>query len=455
MNGLMIGISGVRGVVGKSLTPDLLSRMGQAFSTYISSGPVVVGRDTRVSGEMVKHSVFSGLLSAGSSVIDLGIVSTPTLALAVEREGAAGGIMISASHNPAQWNALKFFRSDGIYLNEREMRLFLDIYYQGDFRRAEWNEILEVRAAEGATEKHIRRVLDLIDVDAVRKRHFKVTLDCCNGAGVEGSGMLLEALGCRLDRLHCDPNGRFPHDPEPTFNNLQDLISRTRESGSDIGFAQDPDADRLAIVDNNGRFIGEEYTLALAVDYVLGHREKKSPVVINLSTSRVNEDISAAQGVDLVRVPVGEVNVAEAMMELGSSIGGEGNGGVIYPPCHYGRDSFIAMALVLENLAVTGRSVAEAIGSLPQYHIGKEKIDCPRRLAHDVVHAMKGRLQEDVTFNEEDGLRAAWPDRWVHLRPSNTEPVLRIIAEAPTEEETGAIIEKISVLVREEVEKLS
>jgi len=448
----MIGISGVRGIVGKSLTPDLLSRLGQAFSTYISSGAVVVGRDTRVSGEMVKHSVFSGLLASGSPVIDLGIVSTPTLALAVTEEKADGGIMISASHNPVEWNALKFFRPDGIYLNEREMRMFLDIYYQGDFTRATWNEIRDVRAAEGSTRRHIQRVLDLIDVDAVKKRGFRVTIDCCNGAGVEGSSMLLDALGCTVDRIHCDPNGLFPHNPEPNFDNLQDLISRTKKNGSDIGFAQDPDADRLAIVDEKGRFIGEEYTLALAIDYVLGYREKKSPVVINLSTSRVNDDIATRHGVEILRVPVGEVNVAEAMMEHGSSIGGEGNGGVIYPPCHYGRDSYIAMALTLELLTKKNMPLSAVITQMPKYHIGKEKVDCPRRLAYDIIQDLKCEISADGEVDEKDGLRVSWKDRWVHLRPSNTEPVLRIIAESPTKEETRSIIQKVSELVRKQVE---
>jgi len=447
----MIGISGVRGIVGQSLTPDLLSRLGQAFATFLSSKPVVVGRDTRVSGEMVKHSVFSGLLAAGSAVIDIGMVSTPTLALAVEEEKADGGIMISASHNPVEWNALKFFRSDGIYLNEREMRLFLDVYYQGDFHRAGWDGIREVRFAEGATQRHIQRVLDLVDVQAVRKRGFRVTLDCCNGAGIEGASILLDALGCAVDRIHCEPNGLFPHNPEPTFDNLQDLIVRTKKNASDIGFAQDPDADRLAIVDDTGRFIGEEYTLALAVDYILGHREKASPVVINLSTSRAIEDLAQRHGVSVVRVPVGEVNVAEAMMELNSPIGGEGNGGVIYPPCHYGRDSFIAMALTLELLTAEQKPLSAVVAALPRYSIKKEKVHCPRRMAFDVIQDIRAAVAGEGDIDASDGLRVAWSDRWVHMRSSNTEPVLRIIAEAPGAADAAELVARFSGMVKEKV----
>lgn len=440
MDGLMIGISGVRGIVGETLTPELLTRLGQAFGSYVSGGEVVVGRDTRVSGEMVKHSVLGGLLAAGCGITDIGIVSTPTLTLIVEEEeDAAGGIMISASHNPAEWNALKFFEPDGIYLDDRQMRIFLDIYYQGDFLHATYDRIKVVRTLGGAVERHMERLLALIDREKIASKPFRVTVDCCNGAGIEGSMYLLDRLGARVDPLHCVPDGLFPHDPEPTFKNLTDLIKRMQESGSDIGFAQDPDGDRLAVVDEKGRFIGEEYTLALAVEYVLSKGETKGPVVVNLSTSRVIEDIAGRYGVELVRVPVGEVNVANAMREAGSVIGGEGNGGVIYGPCHFGRDSFVAMALILEYAAETGRPVSALVEALPRYHIVKDKVPCPRRMAHTLMQEIRQEAGSS-RVDDRDGLRIDFDRSWVHLRPSNTEPVVRVIAEAPEKKDAEKLV---------------
>jgi phosphomannomutase len=460
----MISISGVRGIVGESLTPELVMRMGEAFGTYLGAGKlpgeaprVVVGRDTRVSGEMVKHSVLAGLLSTGCAIVDLGVVTTPTAAIMVEELGADGGVVISASHNPIEWNALKFFGPDGVYLDAAEGERLLDYHYRGEFRRARWHEIREVEKNDRAGDVHLRRVLGVVDAGLIRARRFRVALDSCNGAGAEITARLLEALGCEAVRIHCTPDGLFPHDPEPTFLNLQDLCRLVRGTPVDAAFAQDPDADRLAVVDETGRFIGEEYTLALAADYLLsgagqcgvrsaecgvsvpGARTQnpgpRTPVVvINMSTSRAVEDVAARHGARCERTAVGEVNVARRMRELGATIGGEGNGGVIDPRVHYGRDSLVGIALILEQMARSGRRLSELVAALPRYFIRKAKVDLDRdRVAGAMAGLAAGAGAAGARVNTLDGLRLDWSDRWVHVRPSNTEPVVRVIAEAPDE----------------------
>ena len=449
MSDLMISVSGVRGIVGRSLTPSLLSRLGEAFGTYLNSGTVVVGRDTRISGDMVKHSVFGGLLSSGCRILDVGVVSTPTATMMIEHLKADGGIVISASHNPIEWNALKFFRSDGIYLNAEEGRDLLNTYYNGDFIRCPWDKLRGVEQVPDAESHHVGHVLAVLDVQAIRSRRFRVALDCCNGAGVGVAMLLLKELGCEPLPIHCKPDGLFPHTPEPTFVNLQDLCRHTRETGADVGFATDPDADRLAIVSEGGCFLGEELTLALATRYVLS-RDKKRPasVIINMSTSRATEDVAREAGADVMRVPVGEVHVAEAMKEAGAVIGGEGNGGVIYPPVHYGRDAIVGMGLILEMMARYGKPISEIAGEIPRYHMIKTKLECPTAIGRRAVRELARDTAGAASLDTSDGLRIDFPDRWIHLRASNTEPVLRIIGEAKTEEDAGNLIEEYSAKIR-------
>ncbi|HYG77952.1 MAG TPA: phosphoglucosamine mutase [Planctomycetota bacterium] len=440
MNDLMISISGVRGIVGRSLTPGLLVRLGEAFGTYMRSGKVVVGRDTRVSGEMVKCAVFSGLLSTGCSIVDVGVVATPTATLMIEELKADGGVVISASHNPVEWNALKFFRSDGVYLNADEGRDLLNLYYSGDFLRKPWDALKTIEVVSDAEAHHVDKVLSILDVPLIRSRKFRVALDCCNGAGVGVSLRLLRALGCSVEPIHCTPDGLFPHTPEPNFINLQDLCRFTRERNADLGFATDPDADRIAVVSEKGDFLGEELSLALATQYVLSRTKDRSrPVVINMSTSRVTEDIARQAGCQVIRTAVGEVNVAERMEEANAIIGGEGNGGVIDPRIHYGRDAIVGMGLILELMARTGSSCSQLAGALPQYAMLKTKIDCPAAQSREVIRRLKAEAQS-ARANLEDGLRLDWDDRWVHLRASNTEPVMRIIAEARTPEAAQALV---------------
>jgi phosphomannomutase len=441
----MIGISGVRGIVGENLTPEFLTRLGQAYGTYVRGGRVVVGRDARVSGEMVKHSIFSGLLSAGCSIVDVGVSTTPTTTLMIEELRADGGIVISASHNPVEWNGLKFFRRDGIYLNAEQGRELLDIYYQGSSLRAKWDGIKPVETNSDGERIHIERALANVDVSAIRSAKLRVALDCCNGAGVDVTIKLLDALGCRIDKMHCVPDGLFPHDPEPTFENLQDLIEHMKQGGANVGFAQDPDADRLAVVAEDGTFLSEEYTLALAVDYLLP--KNPGPVVTNMSTSRMIDRIAAKHKCEVVRVPVGEVNVAEAMKELGSPIGGEGNGGVIDARIHYGRDSIAGIVIILEALATTGKKLSELVAAIPRYYILKAKVECPRAYAREILKRLQSEHSGDGV-DTSDGLKIEWPDAWVHLRPSNTEPILRIIAEGETPERGNELVEQFRSRVR-------
>ena len=448
----MISISGVRGIVGDGLSPEVLSRFAEAYGTYINSGRVVVGRDTRASGEMIKHALFGGLLAAGCTVLDIGVVATPTATLMIEHLKADGGVVISASHNPIEWNALKFFRADGIYLNEQDGRELLNIWGTGDFARVDYGGLKPVESIAEPEKYHVERVLALVDADRIRARKFHVALDCCNGAGVAVTSMLLEALGCELRPIHCVPDGNFPHYPEPIFLNLGDLCALMAQEECDIGIALDPDADRLAIVDETGRFIGEELSVALTCRHRLS-QGVRGPVVVNMSTSQVMAAVAQEFDCSFVRTAVGEVNVAETMKEIGAAFGGEGNGGVIDPRLHYGRDSQIGIALVLEAMALRGKRCSQLVAELPEFHMVKLKSECPRGRARGVIGELirEANGLPGVTINLEDGLRLDWPDSWVHLRPSNTEPIVRIIAEGNTAERadelSGAYAAKVQRLL--------
>lgn len=446
MNPLIISVSGVRGIVGESLTPEILTRFGAAFGTYIKSGKIAIGRDTRVSGEMVKHAVLGGLLSTGCQITDIGIAATPSCQLMIEELKANGGIVISASHNPIEWNALKFFKKGGLYLNTRQANEFLNIYYRGNFKKVRWNEIKEVRRDDTAVERHIRRVLQIIDTRAIRKKRFKVALDCCNGAGAVITPRLLEELSCDIVKIHCEPNGLFPHNPEPIFINLGELSKLVESSGADIGFAQDADADRLAVVSEKGNILGEEYSLALVVDHILSNK-KRGKVVCNLSTSRVIDDIARRYNARVIRTKVGEVNVAEAMKKEGAVIGGEGNGGIIDPRLHLCRDSFIGMGLILEYMAKTGKKISSLARNLPTYHIVKMKINCPEEKSDIAVQAIR-RTFRNENLDLREGIKIEWTDAWVHIRPSGTEPVIRVIAEAKTTSRAKAICHKFISFVQ-------
>ena len=446
---LIVSVSGMRGHVGHDLTPELVARYAAALGAWAAERGrplVVLGRDARTSGPMFARAATAGLQSVGCDVVDLGVVPTPTTQLAVEHHHAGAGLMLSASHNPIEWNALKFIGPDGVFLDGAAGARVREIAEQGP-ARAGWDGIGTVTADPEAVERHLDLVLDLpwIDREAIRRRRPHVALDCVRGAGGVAIPQLLERLGCRVTAIHVEPDGRFPHQPEPVPQNLRELGDLVRASHADIGMAVDPDVDRLALVDETGRAIGEDYTLAFAVRAVLSaldgrkSRSETEPVVVaNLSTSLVVEDAARNHGARFVRAPVGEANVAAAMKAENALIGGEGNGGVILPSLHIGRDAPLGVALVLQYFTSHNTSVSSLVGSAPRYRIVKAK--APRGADLPASYQRIRQQFPDAMVDERDGLRLAWPDRWVHVRPSGTEPIIRLIAEAATDADAEKLI---------------
>src|SRR5438094_797872 len=446
---LMVGVSGVRGIVGKDLTPEVVTRWARAFGTWVrengkrgtgngKGSAVVVGRDARESGPAFAAAVTTGLTLVGCDVIDVGLVPTPTVQLAVEHHHAGGGIAITASHNPIEWNALKFVGSDGIFLDGAEGTRVAELVARqaGNGKR----ETGKVTADPGAVERHLDGVLRLpaLPVQAIRARGFTVALDAVRGAGGPVMRTLLERLGCTVTGINLETDGRVPRAPEPVPENLGGLSTLVKRAGAALGIAVDPDVDRLAIIDETGEPIGEDYTLAFAIRAAMGGKGGKGGkriVVCNLSTSLVVEDAARECGAEVVRTPVGEVHVARAILRLTAVIGGEGNGGVMYPALHAGRDAPVAAALLLALLARDGRRVSELVAAAPRYVIVKAKAERGARNAEQgldgVYAALRTRFPE-ASVDTQDGLRLAWRDRWLHVRPSNTEPIVRLIAEAPT-----------------------
>jgi phosphomannomutase len=437
---LKISISGVRGVIGESLTPTLLTRFAQAFGTYVGSGAIVIGRDPRTSGEMVKQAVVAGLLSTGCRVIDIGMCPVPTVQLLVRHNRAHGGIAITASHNPAEWNALKFIGADGLFLDAGQARELLDIYHQGEYTRVKDAEMRGVEKPAGATDLHIRTILEVLGSLPQRDKRLRVVLDACNGAGSVVGPKLLEALGAEVIPINATPNGLFPRPAEPLPENLTDLCAAVKEHRADVGFAQDMDADRLAIVSEKGVAIGEEYTLVLATAYVLG--KEPGSVVANLATSSALQQVAQRFGCSLFLSKIGEVNVTEVMQREKAVIGGEGNGGVIYPRINFARDSLVGMALVLHLLSETGQTITELLNSFPQFSMVKEKLACPSdRIA--VVLRMIRREYADYPIDARDGIKVILPEGWFLVRGSNTEPIIRVVAEAESEAHARDIVTNV------------
>jgi len=451
--GLMVSVSGIRGRVGEALTPEVVAKYAAAFGAWAlgknAGRPIVVGRDSRVSGLMFHRVAVAALQSVGANVIDIGLTTTPTCQMTVEERHAAGGLMLSASHNPIEWNALKCIGPTGLFLEASEgaeMRAVAE----GAIPRATWDRLGHVEPDGEAAARHLERVLaiSMLDVDAIRARRFHVALDCCRGAGAVIVPQLLERLGCRVSGINMEPDGRFPRSPEPVAENLGELEELVRTSNADIGLAVDPDVDRLALVSEQGLAIGEDYTLALASMVVLSHR-KGGAAVTNLSTSLVVEHAVVRAGGTLVRTPVGEVNVAVRMRELKAVIGGEGNGGVILPELHLGRDAPAGIALILQLLAESGKPLSALAGQLPRFVIVKDKLDRTEAPLDAVYDALRDEFG-DGRIDAQDGLRVSWDDRWVHVRPSGTEPIVRVIAEAPTDSDARALVRR----AREPLERL-
>ena len=441
---MIVSVSGIRGIVGQGLTVDAAVAFASALGTYLQGGRVVLSRDSRTSGRMLRHAVLAGLIEAGCEVVDLGIAPTPTVGLAVSRLQAAGGVQISASHNPAEWNGLKMFGSDGAVLGIARGGEVKRLYENGPLRRVAWNQLGAVSESAQALAWHRDRVLELVDVPLIRRKGLRVFLDVNGGAGGALGRIVLDALNGSPLIQGGEPDGVFAHPPEPLAENVQSILAQVSTSHVDIGFVLDPDADRLAIIDERGRYIGEELTLALAVLFQL--RQAKGPIVINMSTSRVTQDLAEQAGCACHRSAVGEANVVEKMRQVGALIGGEGNGGVIDPRVGWVRDPFIGMALILNLLAQTGKKVSELVSQLPSYAIVKDKYALPRDRLADLFEKLL-KHWPNAQVNRVDGLRLDWEKSWLHVRPSNTEEIVRVIAEAPDKDEAQRLCREVANLL--------
>lgn len=426
----MVSVSGIRGEVGTTLTPEVIQKYTLAFAAYLKGGTVILGRDSRVSGPFVSSIVEGCLIASGCKVINIGIVPTPTVQMEIEHHKAAGGIAITASHNPIEWNGLKFMDGNGRFLTPENANKVYGMGDAGAFSLKEWSGLGSVVHDKGANARHNKAILELdyIDAEKIQEKKFKVVLDCVNGAGGEIVPQLLQDLGCDVVVINGEPTGKFAHTPEPLPENLGELCQRVVKEKADVGFAVDPDVDRCAIVDNSGTPIGEEYTLALAVKLVLS--KKMGRVAVNMSTSRASEDIANYYNCMFERSKVGEINVAEKMIELEALIGGEGNGGVILPELHLGRDAPLAVAMTLQYLAEFEGDMQALFLSLPQYKMVKEKMNI-EGMDPDKVLASFEEKYKNEQINTLDGVKIDFGNTWVHLRKSNTEPIVRVMTEAP------------------------
>jgi phosphomannomutase len=431
MNSLKIGISGVRGVVGETFTPELAVGFAQGFGTYLDSGRILVCRDARSSGPMVRSGVLAGLLAAGCEVIDLGICPTPSLQLAVRWLGAEGGISITAGHNPEPWNALKFVRSDGLYLNSMQADELLDIFHQAEFAKATWESIRSRVEERDAVTHHLDTLASAFDVEAVRARRLKVAVDCCNSSCSLLSPRWLALLGCEVLAVNDDPEAPFPHAPEPRRQTMAQLRALVRAGRADVGFAHDADGERLGIVTEEGEILPEEATLVIAAEIQL--RRESGTVVTNVSTSGAVEAVAAQYGASVVRTPVGQAFISEAMIESRAVIGGEGSGGVVVPRVQFTHDSAAAVGLILEHLARSGERISELAAGLPRFTILKHDMPVEPNRIHSLLQRLYDELERDGTeYDQTDGIKIFRPDGWVHVRVSNTESLIRVIAEAET-----------------------
>jgi len=445
MDRLMVTVSGVRGVVASTLTPRVARDFGYAFGTMLGAGKsAVIGRDSRPSGPDLQQAITEGLLATGVNVTSLGIVSTPAVALMTAKLSADGGVIVTASHNPGQYNGIKFLQPSGTGLTAEDAMKLKGIWEARQF-------VLVAEDARGsqshddtAPQRHLDDVLAICDIEAIASKRFKVVLDSINGAGCLATPALMEKLGCQLVHLNATPDGNFAHNPEPIEENLGELCNAVREHGAAVGFAQDADADRLAIVDENGRFIGEEYTLALAAAFVLSKRT--GDIATNLSTSRMVDDLAARAGGKVVRTPTGEANVVSGMLAGGCILAGEGGGGVIEPLVVPVRDSFVAITYVLQYLAETGISLSGLVDKIPAYVMLKTKQPCPEGAIDRIIDATRQAFsyQLEARLNDSDGLRIDFDDAWVSVRASNTEPIMRIMAEAPSIEDAEALVAEVT-----------
>lgn len=434
MSTLMVSISGIRGIVGDGLDPNTIIKYTSAYAGFIGKGKVVVGRDARITGDMLNQIITGTLLSKGLDVINIGICPTPTVQYTVKDLNADGGIAISASHNPNEWNALKLLNSTGQFMTPEENKTMLEKLDDADRNYKRWDEIGKNSFYNEGMQNHVNAVLSMkyIELEAIRKRKFKVLVDCVNGAGAYVIPQLLKEFGCEVIELNCEKSGIFPRLPEPLPENLTETFKAVKESKADFGIVVDPDVDRLVLIANNGIPFGEENTITQAVKFILS--KEKGSVVVNLSTTRGVEDVAKEYGCEVFRSKVGEANVVKKMKEVNSVIGGEGSGGVIYPAIHYGRDALVGIAITLQHLLEFDGKMTQLKDALPNYSICKKKVELLNIDPDDVINKMRNKYNQEK-INTEDGLRIDFEDFWVHLRKSNTEPIIRIITEAKSPEE--------------------
>ena len=444
---LIVGVSGIRGIVGESLTPSVMVQFARAYGTLLKGGRVVLGRDSRPSGEMFAYAAAAGLTAAGCEVTQLGMVMTPTVAHAICTGRYDGGIVITASHNPGQWNGMKVLDQRGLAPDPSRAKRLAAIRDRGEYRDVRAG-FAPLQIDDQAGERHVEAVQAAVECDLRPLAGMRVVLDSVNGAGGIDSGAFLTSFGCDLVHINDEPTGLFTHGPEPIAENLTQLCDKVRSAEAKVGFVQDPDADRLAVVDENGVFIGEEYTLALAVRSVLSRRP--GPVAANLSTSRIIDDIAAEFGVEVFRTPVGEAHVARAVLQHECVVGGEGNGGVIDPRISPVRDSLSAMSHILQLMAATGKSISALVAEIPPYTMIKQKFDFPRARIDTALRAVAAACGDiggaDGRMNDSDGVRIDTPRGWVHIRASNTEPIVRIMAEAADADTCEAMIDRVRAL---------
>ena len=455
---LIKSISGIRGTiggtVGEGLTPLDIVKFTAAYGSWAvnKSGvkKIVVGRDARLSGAMVNSLVIGTLQGLGIDVVDVGLSTTPTVEVAVPDEKAAGGIILTASHNPKQWNALKLLNAAGEFISDADGKEVLDIAEKGDFKFAEVNDLGKVTIDDSYLQKHIDKVLalPLVDVEAITKANFKIAIDCVNSTGGIFIPALLRALGVNtIYELYCEPDGNFPHNPEPLPENLVALSKEVLNKRADLGIAVDPDVDRLCFVNEDGNVFGEEYTLVAVADYVL--KNNKGNTVSNLSSTRALRDVTEAAGGEYHAAAVGEVNVVNKMKEVNAVIGGEGNGGVIYPELHYGRDALVGIALFLTHLAKYGKSISHLRGTYPGYFISKNKITLTPEMDIDALLLKVEEKYKKQPYSTIDGLKIEFDKEWVHLRKSNTEPIIRIYSEGNSETVANNLANKIIADIKE------
>lgn len=445
---LMVSISGIRGVVGETLTPEVIVKYSAAYAEYCKRGKIFIGRDGRATGKSIQEIVTATLLQMGCNVIDLGICPTPTVALAVEKFHGSGGIAITASHNPMIWNGMKFFAATGLFLNAIENKEFWRIADLGNFHYKPWNEQGNLSQNFNFIHEHVQSILELpfVHPTQIAERKFKVVVDCVNASGGILVPSLLRKLGCDVVELFCDVSGIFQHTPEPIPENLTELCAAVIQHKADLGIAIDPDSDRLVLITEEGKPFVEEYTIVSAVKFILDVEKKSGKlnhkVVVNLSTTRAVEDIASFYSAEVLRTPVGEINVAQKMKEVNAVIGGEGSGGVILPKVHYGRDAIVGVGLFLQLLTEFGGTASELKASLPQYEIVKNKIELGTLQPDSILQKLHEHYSKTEKINFDDGLKIDFAESWVHLRKSNTEPIIRIIAEAKTRTEAAALVEK-------------